>query len=293
MMTRKRLTVVCLGFAAWCWCMTNAYAQEREPSASPQDGGHPALVAPGHLPWDTFVWVERRYKIEALRFKALDETGYDWAGSDEVVVGTFDAEGYTYTNEIGNIDSGDTHHFDPAKSCIIAVRPGKVILGKTSVCDDVGEAAPLSFRVQFWEMDGEPPLPPHWCHGLPAGQHHESSVCIGFTDDLIGETQLDFSIQELETALPHVGDQYTETVLIDSCGNNVCEDTSFGEYSFTYRITRLPDVRVGLRGLLDEAMRKVGARSELEAIAAGLRALRAPSPRKIEPNEASAPPSTR
>lgn len=61
------------------------------------------------------------------------------------------------------------------------------------------------------------------------------------------------------------------------------------DYTFTYRITRLPDVRVDLRSVLDEAMRRSGARSELEAIVAGLRSLRAPSPRKIEPETTDLP----
>ena len=53
-------------------------------------------------------------------------------------------------------------------------------------------------------------------------------------------------------------------------------------HTFTYRVTRLPDIRVRLRGVLDNAMRRIGALSEFEAIAAGLRSLRPLSPRKIE-----------
>lgn len=99
--------------------------------------------------------VERLYKIEAVSFKAVDETGIDWGplNSDEVMVGTFDAKGYTHSREIGNIDSGDTHHFDPIKSCMLPVRIGEVVLGETSVCDDVGEPAPLKVRIELWEQD--------------------------------------------------------------------------------------------------------------------------------------------
>ena len=38
-----------------------------------------------------------------------------------------------------------------------------------------------------------------------------------------------------------------------------------------------------MKSLADEAMQRSGAGSELEAIATGLRSLRAPSSRKIEP----------
>lgn len=47
---------------------------------------------------------------------------------------------------------------------------------------------------------------------------------------------------------------------------------------------RLRDAHVALRSLLDDAMQRTGARSELEAIVAGLRSLRAPSPRQVEPD---------
>jgi hypothetical protein len=265
------------------------------PPASPQpeDADRPAIaeVSRGN-PWDAIQWVERRYKIEAIRFKARDETGFDWPGSDEVMVQTNDAKGSTVSNEIGGIDSGDTHNFDPAKSCIVAVHPGIVVLGKTSVCDDVGEPAPLGFQVEFWEKDfGLPPygfqVPP----GQPGpGQH------IGpwwaddefDDDDFIGSARIDFSTQELEAALPHVGDEQIETVKLDPCPGWIC--AGFPDYTFTWRVTRLPDVRVDFRAVRDEAMQRSGAGSELEAIATGLRSLRAPSPRKIEPETGNPPP---
>ena len=101
---------------------------------------------------------------------------------------------------------------------------------------------------------------------------------------------MDLSIQELETAFPQVGDQRIETVVLNPCrGADVCDVTYGPDYSFTYRVTRLPDVRVGLHGVLEEAMHKIGTRSELEAIVAGLRALRAPSPRKVELETANPP----
>jgi hypothetical protein len=79
-------------------------------------------------------------------------------------------------------------------------------------------------------------------------------------------------------------DEYIETVVLSPCSSgDVCGGADLPDYSFTYRVTRLPDARVGLRSVLDEAMRRSGVRSELEAIVSGLRSLRAPSPRKIEP----------
>src|SRR5215207_8710475 len=144
-----------LSLASVALALSSAGAFAQAPPTMPQPSAGPpaAVVVPPNIPWHTFEVIERRYKIEALRFKALDETGIDWWGSDEVMVETTDAKGWTVSNEIGDIDSGDTHTFDPAKSCIVSVRPGVVVLGKTSVCDAAGEPAPLGFQVKFWEKD--------------------------------------------------------------------------------------------------------------------------------------------
>jgi hypothetical protein len=257
-------------------------------------------VALSDFPWDTVEWVERRYKIEALRFKARDETGVDWWGSDEVMVRTDDAKGWTVSDEIGGIDSGDTHNFDPAKSCIVAVRPGTVVLGKTSVCDDVGEPAPLWFRVVMWEQDIDEIFTFGYSNcasgSVVSPGMHDGPHCAGSeNDDFIGGARLEFAAWELEAALPNVGDEYIETVVLNPCSidGSVCDQGwgpwDSGKYTFTYRVTRLPDVKVGLHGVLDEAMHKIGARSELEAIVAGLRALRAPTPRKTEPETTNPP----
>jgi hypothetical protein len=253
----------------------------------PAGAGPPAnVVALSDFPWHTFEWIERRYKIEAMRFKARDETGWDWPGSDEVMVETSDAKGFTVSNEIENIDSGDTHHFAPAKSCIIAVRPGVVVLGKTSVCDDVGEPAPLGFGVEIWEKD-DFGYPPGFCDALPPGPgRHAGPHCANDHngDDFIGVARIDYSAQDLEAGLPNVGDEVIESITLDPCPGYQC--AGYADYTFTWRITRLRDVRIDLRAVLDEAMQKSGTRSELEAIVTGLRALRALSPRKTEPETA-------
>lgn len=285
MMTSRTRFMVCCGLAAWLSSTGPAFAQQRPPTPQPESTARSAIVVPGDIPWHTLELMEPRYKVEAMRFKARDETGYDWWGSDEVMVGTHDAKGWTASDEIGGIDSGDTHKFDPAKSCIVAVRPGIVVLGKSSVCDGVGEPAPLGFRVEIWEKDFSIFGFPNKClpgdPGTHAGSHCAND---GMGDDFIGHAQIDMSAQELETKLPSVGSEHIETVVLNPCrGSDVCDVTFGPDYSFTFRVTRLANALVQVRVVLDEAMRTIGARSELEAIVAGLRALRPPSPRKIEP----------
>lgn len=289
MISRRRYMAICFGSAAWFSCTAGG----APPPTPPPEPAGPAADVMGlsDFPWETIEWIERRYKIEAMRFKCRDETGWDWPGSDEVMVGTEDAKGGTVSDEIGDIDSGDTHHFDPLKSCIIAVRPGVVVLGKTSVCNDIGEPAPLSFEVEFWEKD---PIgyPMGFCNVIPPGpgsDGHAGPHCVNDHngDDFIGRAQLFFSAQDF-AVLPNVGDEFIETVVLSPCppGTTVCGGWDFPDYTFTYRTTRLRDVRVDLRAVLDEAMQTSGARSELEAIVTGLRFLRALSPRNIEPESA-------
>ena len=292
MTSRSRLMALCFAAAVCLLLTAGALAQERAAPAQPEDTGRPTIAeASSSIGWDDIGWVERRYKIHAMRFKALDESGADWWGSDEVMVATDDAKGWTVSEEIGDIDSGDTHHFDPVKSCIVSVHPGIHVLGETSVCIDVGEPAPLSFQVEFWEKDLFE-WPAGFCTPLstPPG-HHGGPYCANDStgDDFIGRALIDLSTQELEAGLPNVGDEYVETVVLDPCPGIICAGPGYPRYTFTYRITRLPNVRVELRSVLDEAMRRSGARSELETIVAGLRSLRAPSQRKIEPETVNRP----
>ena len=147
--------------------------------------------------------------------------------------------------------------------------------------------APLWFEVEFWEKDSFG-LGDGFCAlGQPSPDSHAGPHCVtgGGGDDFIARTRIDLTGQDLDAVLPNVGDEHIETVVLFPCSRgSTCSRSDPPEYSVSYRITRLPDVRVGLRSVLDEAMRKIGARSELDAIAAGLRSLRAPSPRQVEPD---------
>jgi hypothetical protein len=286
------------GLTAWVFCAAGAGAQEPPAPAQPEATGTGIEALPRDVPWDTIIvdWTEPRYKIEALRFKARDESGADWPGSDEVMVTTQDPEGnpdgWTVSEEIGDIDSGDTHEFDPAASCVLAVRPGVALLGKTSVCDEAGAPAPLRFMVEMWEKDDGIAVFPGAgidCKVLPpSAAGHAGPHCAndGEGDDFLGRARIELSAQELEAALPQVGAELVQTVVLFPCGDNVgaCAGWFLPDYSFTFRVTRLPDARTDFKSELEAAMRRSGARFETEAVVSGLRSLRAPAPRRIEPD---------
>lgn len=251
-MNSPKRFIDCLIFAALFWCTADAVVLSQPSSPKPGFADRPTVVKPSRsINSNTIGWVERRYKIEAIRFKARDETGIDSLGSDEVMVKTEDAKGWTVSNKIGDIDSGDTHNFDPAKSCIVSVRPGVVILGESSVCTKAGEPAPLSFQVEFWEKDSS--LVSGFCvvGGLPAAGKHIGPHCAndGTGDDFIGRSRVDYSTQELEAALPNVGDELIESRTLDPCPGKICGGVPY--YTFTWRVTRLADVRIDRRTVLD------------------------------------------
>lgn len=247
MASYRSLLVASVSVVAWVWCAAGAFAQQPEATPQPdRTGGRLDVTQPlGNIIRPDRV-MERRYKVEAIRFKAVDESGYDWDGSDEVIVETLDAKGGTSTREIGDIDSGDVHDFDPAVSCIVAVIEGKVVLGESSECDSAGEPAPFWFEVTFWDNDINccpseffsacSPEPGRHCS--PRERTHA---------DFLGHAKRVYPKETLDALLPNVGDQYDETVSLNSCGtsNDVCVSSwpfaSYPDYDFTYRITRLPD----------------------------------------------------
>jgi hypothetical protein len=237
----KLVLFLCYSMMGW-WFSSIATAQEFQLSALLKADSRSGIikVPKGDLP-DFTSDAERLYKIEALSFKALDETGIDDAGDDEVMVGTSDAKGFMHSNIIGSIDSGDTHSFDPARSCMLPVRPGEGKLGFTSICDEVGESAPLKVSVELWEQDSDFS---GFCQELTGLLNHSTfdNECLhGGADDFIGRSKLNFSSEELEIMLPNVGDEHIETVKLNHCGADVCDVTYGPDYNFTFKITRLPD----------------------------------------------------
>ena len=71
MTSRTRLMAIYFGLAVWFWSTAVAFAQARQASPLPEDASRPDVAqrSNGNY-WDTVVWDERRYKIEAVRFKA-------------------------------------------------------------------------------------------------------------------------------------------------------------------------------------------------------------------------------
>jgi hypothetical protein len=165
-----------------------------------------------------------QFKVEALWFKANDETGWYWTGSDEVYA-VFSDMDPTHTDRTtstyGDVDEGETHNFKASDSCM-APQP-----------DCVKGMADLNVRFSFWESDWAAPLGFSYCNPADTpGRRWRVDVGVCVDDDFIGRGSIIYSRDELVAMLPAVGDSQEFTAVMDK---------DAGKYRFRYRITRLPN----------------------------------------------------
>jgi hypothetical protein len=167
-----------------------------------------------------------QFVVHAVGFRAVDETGWDWAGSDEVhwVFADWNPFDERATTVYGDIDTGDTRTFRSIDRCIAPLP------------DCSRGVSRVHFAVAAWEKDPDVGLAGLFGLKKPrrANSHDFYETGISSGDDLIGRAEVGFSQQTLLGTLPNVGD-VVEREIHPTGGS--------GSYRFTYRITRLPDVR--------------------------------------------------
>jgi hypothetical protein len=192
----------------------------------------PADVTPGAL---------ARFKLEAVSFRALNETGIDFLGSDEVYVTIDVPDGLftlrTFSKIFSGVDAGETTSIPLDQNCILPIAFSATpkwlegYEGDTWSCARDGAPGPFSFRVYLHEKDWIP------------NSSHIGDGAIDWWDDLIGKHTVEYSMDEL-TAL-QVGQVKEETVTLSPCTPTPEQPTTGcsteAEYQFTWRITRLPN----------------------------------------------------
>ena len=221
-----RLSVVfatIIGAAA----LVAAAASPSGPKAVPAKGA-PALPAKGPLALrdgQEITFTTPQFVVQALWFKANDETGWYWTGSDEVYA-IFSDMDPTHTDrttsEYDDVDEGDTINFKATDSCM-APQPN---------CDR--GMADLNVRFSFWEADWAAPLGFSYCNkpDSPGIRWRlEFGICID--DDFIGSGEIIYSRADLVAMLPAVGNSREFTAVMDK---------DAGKYRFRYRITRIANV---------------------------------------------------
>ena len=187
------------------------------------------------------------FKIEATKLYAGDESGYDWAGSDEpmVVFTSATANGAPYTSatpEFGDVDSGDTRSLN--NLCVIAS------------CTN-GFTQPIALTMQLFEIDqGNPDeVKEHveqaataieWGTVIFGGQKHElpdwfiDYVTGLLGNDLMGSQTVSFDPQVLRQQLPQVGNSMVVAYHLGGSSGDLPWEVAGGpDYDVSLRITRL------------------------------------------------------
>ncbi|MBA3669807.1 MAG: hypothetical protein H0W71_07065 [Sphingomonas sp.] len=165
-----------------------------------------------------------QFVVQAISFTALDETGWDWTGSDEVHAVFVDINsGHEDVTPIyDDVNAGETRSFSDGGACI-APQPG---------CST--GSSRLHFGVALWESDFSLTEWVTGCYATVVGRHplYDGGICPG--DDLIGRFELNFSRIQLLGEMPEVGGSIERKA--QPLGGS-------GSYRVNYRITRQPDLR--------------------------------------------------
>ena len=206
---------------------------------------------------------EPRYKVEAIRVRAIDELGYDYPFSDEIlVIIRVPAQNVIIVSKIfEDFDTGEKKDFPPNKSCILPIaglNPTNFRIlrgddGATWTCSADGIRGGFAFTVEMYEKDdgffGIRGFFENCLYHFPPACRF-SDAPPDAVDDLIGRPRtLVFPPEEFEAVMPNVGDTFEESIKLGCHYNEygeprVCHTFpghTGPEYEFTWRITRLPD----------------------------------------------------
>ena len=194
-----------------------------------------------------------RYTVEARGFLAVDESGYDRSGSDEVF-GLYkeDRGALSVTSVYGDVDSGEFQRFGDEERCIV---PQRVLStnGTSSIvgpllwapsdtwqCDPRGVSGPINLEVTLYEDDDDHDPGTEW----------DPYFIRDEDDDLIGTAERSYTADQLASQLPQVGQFMTDRITLGGpCGQPEPGDecvkhplsSSGPEYIFNVLIRRVED----------------------------------------------------
>ena len=179
------------------------------------------------------------YKVEALGFKAVDETGVDWWGSDEIYA-VWQSNAIASTLIVEDVDSGESFDFHQLQRCIYPIAGNKLIIdgryggeGSGWVCKTEGAPGPINFSAFFFDDDSKFTAFPVCFSG---------SFVTDCEDTFVGKYIGTWSNEELRNGWPTPGTVKNFTVRLNPCeGPAICGDDDFPDYDFHFRITRMAD----------------------------------------------------
>lgn len=177
------------------------------------------------------------YKLDAIKFRCIDESGVDWTGSDEpYFVFTTSLEqtpGQSKTvrsREFGDIDSGDTRNFSPPVVFANNV-PGGVATSVVVMEADAGNADKVVSRINqaLTAVEWAAKI---WGREIPGDLDKKVVDYLRrwYNDDVLAQRTLKWADWELAQGAPRVGSSVTEEVGFKGSGSN---------YTVTFRVTRV------------------------------------------------------
>ncbi len=184
------------------------------------------------------------FQVEALGFTAIDESGVDVLGSDEIWAMWSSQGKVAATQVFDDVDTGESRSFHVYQSCIYPMAIDVGIDGRNGdgwTCVDGGAPGPVEFEVEFYEDDVDTPLPPSCFSLYPADKFGPECA-----DDWLGTARHSMSTADLLAVLPTPGSTKTYRSVAHGCDPDViCANGVFGAvYEIEFRITRMADKRV-------------------------------------------------
>jgi hypothetical protein len=188
-----------------------------------------------------------RYRLEALEFKCLDESGVDIFGSDEpkwfFTWTSGKAPKTVASREFGDIDSGDTRRWTPALRITPAGGvPGPLALSIQLYEIDQGnpdkmrtavEAAVTTANLVAMAKTGKP---------LPFREAITKQLVDLLGNDLMGSSTVAFSSAELTKRLSRPGTSLVRTVKMGGKSGDLPFEVAGGpDYQITFRVLRERD----------------------------------------------------
>jgi hypothetical protein len=191
------------------------------------------------------------YTVKVLKFKAVDESGIDWTGSDEPLwVFTANAGGRVSTSrskEFGDVDTGDTLTFDATDERNTVWPVAR---------DSKGASGPIGLAIQLWEIDQGnaediakktekalnlaewAPVVGQWV-GKARGVIRDSLNNL-IADDLMGSRTVLWSASVLERRLPRKGSSFVERFRFSGRSGDLPFDVAGGpDYDLWVRVRRI------------------------------------------------------
>jgi hypothetical protein len=128
-------------------------SDERQQAVAPAPEGASPASGEGGVEQSTAASAGPRFKVEAVGFRAVDESGPNYPDSD-IVFAVFESQQYSVTTRVfEDVDTGDARAFDPAESCIYPARDADGLRNGAWECSGDGADGPIAFAVGIYEID--------------------------------------------------------------------------------------------------------------------------------------------